>query len=216
MSLPDAASASADLRYLDELLARTRERVDPHAFHYVHWGLIVLVWYPLSNLLVLADRPWFAVPLGVLALVSGGIMSVVRERRLQRSPRVVGEDPRLAKRIAIISLSAVAAGMVLSFVAPATGFVRGENVPILWGLVYASMAFHTGVVYRRSFLWAGAFIFAGVLVACVWQRYNGIILGPFMGLGLIVPGMQAERSVRALRDDTAEREEAAESDLDAV
>ena len=45
----DSKQASADLRFVDELVARARARIDPHAFHYVHWGWIVLLWFPLEN-----------------------------------------------------------------------------------------------------------------------------------------------------------------------
>ena len=61
---PTDAHATDDLDFLRRLLARSERRVDPHAFHFVHWGLIVLVWYPLSNALELADDrsgwPWSA------------------------------------------------------------------------------------------------------------------------------------------------------------
>ena len=49
----DATKAGDDIRYIREVLERTRRRIDPHAFHFVHWGFIVLLWYPAMNLLAL-------------------------------------------------------------------------------------------------------------------------------------------------------------------
>ncbi|HEX9641177.1 MAG TPA: hypothetical protein VGB13_07675 [Candidatus Krumholzibacteria bacterium] len=46
---PDERSASR-LQYLDEVLRRSRTQVDPRAFHFEHWGWIVLIWYPLAHL----------------------------------------------------------------------------------------------------------------------------------------------------------------------
>ena len=73
--------------------------------------------------------------------------------------------------------------------------VEGRDVPILWGLAYANVACMTGVVYRREFLWAGLAIFAGAGLAMAFTTWSGLILGPFMGLGMILPGRRAEKSV---------------------
>jgi hypothetical protein len=64
--------------------------------------------------------------------------------------------------------------------------------------VYANLAVMVGIVYRREFVLSGAAIFLASLVAMVWPDWSGVILGPVMGLGLMVPGWMAERRVRAL------------------
>ena len=46
-SRPGSGVPQDDVQFLRGLLARAQRRVDPHAFHCVHWGAIVLVWYPL-------------------------------------------------------------------------------------------------------------------------------------------------------------------------
>jgi hypothetical protein len=187
--------AAGDLRHLDDVLRRARARVDPHAFHFVHWGWIVLVWYPLANVFELMGRPWWQLPLGVGAFALGMTLSAVRERGLATSPRVPAEDPTLGRQLAQIVAVSLAATFVLSGLAPATGFIEGRNVPILWGLAYANIACMTGVVYRREFLWAGIVIFAGAGVAMILAPWNGLVLGPVMGLGMILPGRLAEKSM---------------------
>ena len=67
-----------------------------------------------------------------------------------------------------------------------------------WGLAYAGMTFTVGLVYRREFLWSAAAIFAAVLLAIALPKWNGFLLGPAMGLGMIIPGVRAERRVRRL------------------
>ena len=99
------------------------------------------------------------------------------------------ERPQKTERILRISEPARA-------IAPAFGFIAGPEVPTLWGLVYAAMAFGIGVVYDRAFLVAAVVIFAGAVVAIAWPAGNGYVLGPTMGLGMIVPGWRAERRVR--------------------
>ena len=82
---------------------------------------------------------------------------------------------------------------------PATGFIDGRNVPTVWGIAYANTAFMIGVVYSKEYLVSGLVIFAGAILAIAMPLYNGYILGPFMGLGIMSPGVIAERRVRAIR-----------------
>ena len=77
--------------------------------------------------------------------------------------------------------------------------VPGEKIPVVWGIAYAAMAYNVGIVYRAEFLWSGVLIFAGSLLALALPDAQGYILGPVMGLGMIVPGVMAERRVRAMR-----------------
>jgi hypothetical protein len=194
----DPQRARDDLARIEEIVARTRQQIDPHAFHFVHWGLIVLVWFPLGNLLQLRGGGTPLVMLNAGAVLLGMAITIVREHQLRKHPRLAGENTFLTRQVVWIVYSIVAATMVLSAVAPATELIRGENVPILWGLAYAVIAFMTGVIYERDFLFSGAFIFAGCVLAILLQEWNGFILGPFMGLGMLVPGLRAERRVRRL------------------
>ncbi len=194
----DKQTAAADIDYITGIMRRTHARIDTHAFHNVHWGLIVLVWYPLSN--------WFwhqgyfkaMIGLGIGSVVLGMVLSGVREAMLARKPRLEGENTFISKQVIQIVYACIIAGAALSAVGPAFRFIEGENVPIVWGFVYANMAFMLGVVYTREYLWAGAVIFAGCILAIALPYYNGYILGPFMGLGLIIPGTMGERRVRKL------------------
>lgn len=209
----DAANAARELDLIRDVIARTRRRVDPHAFHYVHWGAIVLIWYPVSNWLQNEDRLGAMAAVGAAAVLLGFALSAWREVRLGRERRLAGDDVGLARRVGIVVLANVGAGFLLSGLAPATGFVDGPNVPIVWGLVYANLAFTTGVIYERDFQVAGVAIFAGVVLAMLFQRYNGYILGPVMGLGMIVPGLRAEARVRRLLDRTTVDEGAATGEV---
>jgi hypothetical protein len=190
------ADPGADLRLIRDLVARAEQRVDPHAFHFVHWGAIVLLWYPAANLLERAGRLDLAAAVGGGALLLGILLSVVREKRL--GDRLQGEDLRLGHQVMWITFASIGAGLVLSVVAPALHFLPGSHVPIVWGMVYANLAAMTGIVYRREFAVSGAAIFLASLIAMAWPGWSGVILGPAMGLGLIVPGLMAERRVRAL------------------
>jgi hypothetical protein len=94
----------------------------------------------------------------------------------------------------------------LSGVGPATGYVDGPFVPVVWGFAYASMTYTIGVVYTREYTVAGFVILAGTAIALFNVKYAGMILGPFMGGGLLVPGLVAERRVARIRRGLGDRE----------
>jgi hypothetical protein len=195
----DADSAQQEIRFIHEVVARTHRRIDPHAFHFVHWGFIVLVWYPVANWMRNDENLPGYVSIGIVSLLVGFGLSAVREMRMASRPRVAGENTFITKQVTMITGACIVAGAVLSGVGPAFGFIDGPDVPVIWGLVYANLAFMTGVAYNRDFLWAGVFIFVGVVLAIVMPHSSGYILGPFMALGMIVPGLRAERRVRRMR-----------------
>jgi hypothetical protein len=37
----DSQGAARDLEFIRGIVQRTDRRIDPHAFHFVHWGVIV-------------------------------------------------------------------------------------------------------------------------------------------------------------------------------
>jgi hypothetical protein len=198
-------TARDDLSFIKQVLDRTHRLIDPHAFHYVHWGAIVLIWYPLANLFVDLGRQGLVLPLSIAAVTLGMGLSTFREIRLARRPRLEGQNTFVGRQVVCILVVSLGAGGVLSGLAPATGFIEGPDVPIIWGLAYANMAFMIGVIYNRDFLAAGAFIFLGCVAAMLFQAQCGYILGPVMGLGLIVPGILAERRVRYLQEENGGR-----------
>ncbi len=199
----DKQTVYAEIDYIKDIVRRTHARIDTHSFHFVHWGLIVLIWYPLSNWLWQQEYYKAMIGVGIGSVVMGMILSGVREALLARNPRLKGENTFISKQVIQIVYASIGAGMILSAVSTPLGFIKGENIPIVWGLVYANLAFMIGVVYTREYLIAGALIFAGSILAMALPDYNGYILGPFMGLGLIIPGTMGERRVRKLIEEDA-------------
>jgi len=198
-----AQGAQADAAFLRDLLARAQRRVDPHAFHVVHWGAIVLVWYPLVNWFQDRGNGVAMLIVGGASLLLGTVLSITLEMRLKGRSRVAGEDATVGRHFGIVVCANLAAAAVISGVGPASGFIAGHAVPVVWGLAYASMAIHAGFVYSKDFVWAGVAIFLGTCVAMFFPEQSGYVLGPVMGLGMIVPGLSAERRVRRLRASDA-------------
>jgi len=201
-STPDARG---DLEYLRAVLARAERRVDPHAFHFVHWGLIVLVLYPLLDWLYREGHSALAAAANGVALLLGTTLSVVRERRLSRHSRLEGADAVVGHQVMAVAMGSVAAGIVLSIAGAATRFADGQAMPVFWGLAYAAMTGGVAVVYRREFVWSAIAILLATCAAMAFPAWSGTILGPVMGLGLAIPGARAERRVRRLAegDDAA-------------
>jgi hypothetical protein len=199
----ERAQARSDLDLIADVVQRTSQRIDAHAFHCVHWGWIVLVWYPLANWFAQREMMAAYAATIVASVLLGTALSVWRGAAASRHPRLLGGNTFVSGQLLRIVAGNVAAGFVLSFAAPATGFIDGPDVPVIWGLVYANMTFMMGVAYSRDFTVSSLAIFAGCVLALLWPQYNGYILGPCMGLGMILPGMRAEARVRALLRDGA-------------
>lgn len=199
----DERQAGADLEYVRAMMDRAGRRIDPHLFHTVHWGAIVLVWYPLMNYLFAAGRGTAAAAVGGGALLLGAALSVVLEMRLKGRSRVAGGNAHVERQVAAAIFGPIAVGVVLSALGPATGFVDGERITTVWGLLYALMAWNVGVVYTKEWRAAAAVIFAGTVASLFAPHAGGYILGPAMGLGILVPGLMAERRVRRMREEAS-------------
>lgn len=195
-------AATADLEFIKEIMQRTHRRIDPHAFHFIIWGTLVLFCYPLLNWLGQREDLATMRYVGIAALAIGMILSTVIEIRLSRKPRLAAENTFVAKQVMLIVFANIGLASVLSAVGPATGLIPGPYVPVLWGFVYANMAYMVGVVYAREYLFAGAVICVGAVLALLMPEYGGFILGPFMGLGMIVPALMAERRVARMRAES--------------
>ena len=201
MNAVGAQGTGQDIQFIREIVQKSHRRIDPHAFHYVHWGAIVLLWYPLDNWFRMSGRESWANGLMIGALVLGGVLSGLRESLAGRSPRLEGSNTHIARQVSWITAGSLIAAFVLSMLAMGFSVLDEKHVYLVWGLAYANIAFMTGVVYTRDFLLSGIFIFVGVAIAVAFSDYCGFILGPFMGLGMIAPGLLAEKRVRKLREE---------------
>jgi hypothetical protein len=199
----DSVDPGGDLQFIRRVVERTQARIDPHAFHFVLWGTLVLFWFPLVNWCELSGRNSLAVKLGVGALIIGTVGGFLLEMRLKSRSRLEGENTFVSTQIMRLVFYHIGVAAFLSAAGPGTGFIPGPFVPVLWGFTYASMMYAIGVVYMREYTVAGLAILAGTVIALFNVRYAGMILGPFMGLGAMVPGLIAERRVARLRRNLA-------------
>lgn len=197
------AGPEDDLQFIRGIVERTQARIDPHAFHFVLWGALVLVCYPLLNWFDLRDRGDLRTYVGLGMLVLGIVGSFLLEARLKSRSRLAGENTFVSRQIVRLVSYHIGVAAFLSAAGPATGFIPGPFVPLLWGFTYASMMYAIGVVYTREYTIAGLTILLGTMIALFHVRHAGMILGPFMGLGAMIPGVIAERRVARLRAERA-------------
>jgi len=195
----DKVVPDEDLHFIRRIMERTQARIDPHAFHFVLWGALVLVTYPLQNWAELHDRGGLGNWAGLGMLGLGILGSCLLEMRLKGGARIEGENTFVSRQVVLLVAYHIGVASLLSATGPVSGFIPGPFVPVLWGLAYASMMYTIGVVYMREYTIAGLAILVGTMIAVFNVRYAGMILGPFMGLGTIVPGLIAERRVARMR-----------------
>ena len=135
------------------------------------------------------------------SLTLGGVLSAVRGALARRKPRLEGSNTHIARQITWITSANIIAAFAFNFLVIGFQLLDDKFIYVIWGLAYANLAFMTGVVYTRDFLLSGIFIFVAVIIALAFSDYAGFILGPAMGLGLVVPGLLAERRVRHLGEE---------------
>jgi len=198
----DQDTAQGDLTFIRGVMERTERRIDPHAFHYVSWGIIVLIWYPLAHWFQMRGDLAAMATVGIVSVLLGMGLSALLQWRRNAQQKLTGENTFVARQVGQVTAGALVAAIVISAVGPPTGIVPGEKIPVVWGIAYAVMAYNVGVVYRAEFLWSGVFIFAGSLLALGLPEVQGYVLGPVMGIGMIVPGVMAERRVRRMRTES--------------
>jgi hypothetical protein len=205
----DERQATRDLDLVRDLVSRTHRRIDVHAYQFIWWGTIVLLWYPFANVMPSLWGVTMAVALGL-----GIVGSTFLGWRNSRRPRLAAENTHISRQIVRIVMLSIGAGSVLSVALPTAGFVDPRHMPTVWALVYAVMTSMVGVVYTREWSASGLAIFVAAVVAMYLPDYNGLIVGPAMGLGLIVPGIVAERRVARMRRDDEQCAGDAESEAD--
>ena len=52
----DTIDPKTEIDFIKNIVAKTSQRIDAQAYHVVHWGLIVMIWYPLQNYFTLIDN----------------------------------------------------------------------------------------------------------------------------------------------------------------
>jgi hypothetical protein len=161
----------------------------------------VLVWYPLANWFELRGDGRAVFIVMAVAVALGTLGSFLGEWRVQRAPRLKSGNTRLAGQCVSLVWIFMGSASLLSAVLPFAHPGAGRFVPHVWGFSYAFMAMTLGIVYSREFFWSGLAIFGAAVAAIFLLPYWGFILGVAMGLGILVPGLLAERRVSRLQRD---------------
>ncbi len=190
--------AARDLALVRRVIEATQRRVDPQMFHFVIWGVIVLVWYPLESWLGSHGQGEWQAAVGIAALVLGSVLSVVGGFLANRQSRLPAGDPTFALRIAYVCWVFIGTGAVCSVVGGVIG-VDTRWMPHLWGLIYALMLMVLGTIYATECFWLGLFALIGTLVAAANLPLAGYIIGGSIGPAAIIAGLVAEYRVRRLQ-----------------
>ena len=194
----NSQQAAQDLALVGRVLAATQRRIDPQMFHFIIWGSIVLVWYPLDSWLGSRGLSSWQHRVAISSLVLGVLLSGIGGYLANRKPRVPAVDASFAVRIALICSVFVGTGAVCTAAAGMIG-LNAAWMPHLWGLIYAMMLMVLGVLYAAECFWLGLFALAGTLTAAADLPRAGYIIGLTMGPAAIISGLAAEFRVRGLR-----------------
>jgi hypothetical protein len=196
----DRDQASQDLALVDRVLDQTRQRVDPQLFHAIHWGVIVLVWYPTANWLDQHGKQNAEGFLGLGALVLGCALSTILGWRANRQPRLPAANAHLGSQIGKATAVFVGTGVLFSIATPIlAGEAAAQSLYLVWGTIYALMFMTIGVFHSREIFWCGVPSLVATIVALKFPEHAGYVVGPVMGLGSIAAGVIAERRVARLR-----------------
>jgi len=198
----DRDDALEDLRVIRRMLEQTHRRIDPHLFHFIIWGVVVLCWYPTVNVLELTGKESRVGAVCAIAIGAGVALSSTFGYLAGRRQRLRAANSQLARQIQGVVATFVLSGIMLSGLLPTIQEGAERFIPHLWGFLYAFMVMILGVIYSRQFFVFGIAIFLASIAALAVMRYSGFILGGFMGLGLLIPGIIAERRVARMIRET--------------
>lgn len=198
--------AFEDLNLINKVLQMTHRRVDPHMFHLIIWGLIVLVWYPLLNYLTLTNQFYYIPATMAFFLGGGGIASFIFSMRTVARPRIKAGNVRFSLKIGAIAWYFTGLGVVISILIPKLYPGSYQLLYPIWGGIYALMLFTWGIFYSIEFLWCSFLPLLGTIASLVWLQYAGFILGPTMGIGVLIPGVIAELRVARMRKEILSEE----------
>lgn len=196
------ADPNRDIEFIGQIIARSERRIDPQAIHFVVWGGLVMVWYPLLNYWQLQNKPQIISMVTGIALAVGILTSLIINAAMRRKPRLKAQNTHVSKQVGMMVSWFIGLGLIITAVGPWAEFISVHDIPTIWGLMYACMTFGIGVVYKKEFIGWAVLILAAAITAMFAKSYNGFILGPAMGLGLIIPGVRAEWRVRRLVVET--------------
>jgi hypothetical protein len=190
-----------DLDLVRRILDNTQRRVDPQMFHFIIWGAIVTVWYPLDNWLA-AHRHDEQAIVAAVALLLGATLSILGSVLANRRPRLAASDRDFAARIGMACSVFVGTGMVCSI---CLGVLGGSRwIPHLWGLLYALLLMTLGVFYSAECFWFGMLALGGTIAAAWRLDSAGYLVGLTLGPAALFPGLLAENRVRRLRDEAVD------------
>jgi hypothetical protein len=191
-----------DLALVQRILDATQRRVDPQMFHFVIWGAVVIIWYPLDNWLSNHHSDVQAL-VAASALLLGATLSVMAGFMANRRPRLVASDPDFASRIGMSCSVFVGTGVVCSICIGVLG-ADSRLIPQLWGLLYALMLMTLGVFYSADCFWFGTLALLGAMAAVGRPDLGGYLVGLTMGPAALLAGLIAERRVRRLRREAVD------------
>ena len=123
----DRDTARDDLSFIRGILERTERTVDPHAFHYVSWGAIVLIWYPLANWFELRGDFQSMAAVGITSVALGIALSCLLSWRRCSKQKLPGENTFVSRQVGMVTAGALVAAIVLSAVGPATSVTRAPS-----------------------------------------------------------------------------------------
>ncbi len=195
----DFEAANKELNYIRHVMERTHFHIGRDAWYFVFWGVIVLIWYPARTLLLLSDMG--TAPLDGLVAIAALAGTAVFFLGFKRRQGNTEHKTFVGQQVNWMCWSYVMAAAVLTMLASGgllAGSAPWRHIPVIWGFAWAHMAFGVGVIYSREYLVSAVVIFSGSVVAMSFPHFNGLILGPCMGLGMIVPGIISMRRVRKM------------------
>ena len=125
----DSNAAANDLKYIRNTILRASHRIDPHLFHAVHWGVLVLVTYPMLTWLFAADQNTAAAWVGIGGAALGVLLSAVGEFRLRGKSRVRAANTHIETQVGMIFVGTIVPAVILSAL---LGERLGPPAPRAW------------------------------------------------------------------------------------
>ncbi len=188
-----------DLKFIRSIVERTHREIDPGAPTLIMWGLLCLIGYTATHILMPYQMYRQINNVWLTLYAIGFPLSLFFGYKLYKREEIRGVRSHISRQIGWIWFIMIGNGILWGTFRFGGRFLGDIN--FWWALILGLALSMTGIVYSKEWLWAGIGVFFGMLAAIFIKPYTYLILGLATCLGCVIPSIIALRRLHRLEKE---------------